>query len=1170
MATPNRRRRHKTGDNDNRDENSSDATAIAWNEQTNSQLQKARRVKAWLKNSVTNLTSPSAFEFENSTPKRFRRRDPARSPFQGSTTTRRSSSTMTSSKTTTTIDQAMFSLYTYTGPKKKLLGTSAVQIEPETPSSYVPNFEDDWILDGRGDWKQDQETSEEYLKYLNEAWDMESYIDKYLSEREKMVRQEIKDEEEAFQFDAKFEEIAFPEETSTDPIVNVEHFGTEFGGLSYPEAIEEEPKCNDAAKDESEEEEFGDFQVAEAGDTNDDLEADKKMDSRLQTPPSPKEKGTNSGDNNCEESVKQLIPGDSASQGNESAQKSAGFTEENKCTHDEPKNQSFHSARGTPIPAEISVPSDASCDAPNAAQNTDDPEGTHGETDNSTVKDVPARILCDNLIHSPVMSMGDSIFTGSYINEELESSEEEIYAEAVHILQTVRSTGTAGVRAVQAKRVERAGETKIEISSDNSDMEQDGADGKQTSSEVASSEDTLKEVATSKEKAAQNISDAAFDQAKTKNESEVRPKDQELVNFSNVDGTTHDDSATAIQKAQISVLDQSTEPNENGQPSMHDSDDDFGDFVEAPPLTNIIVSDLSREGPEETGYLDENIYEYDDDACDDTEGHFDDVQGASDYVLPVSSLERGGPGVTATSDERPSETRFGPTFAVLSPLNIDTPLKSHRQVVESVSEGTMIESIQRSKSHFDAAADREPLDYDIFSLGSQTSHDIPVSLRLPITDLSTAEARFTRRQWLKNKNINIEKDARQKDPNPPPVADIETKLDGVDEDDGDSLSISDLDIPQHYFIQVHDDTARVLQNAPWHHIPHLWQDPEDADSNPFKIASAYSFDDQEDRRALWEEYLTNELCHLDGAQNKVAKLVLQNIRPHAPTLKVANQAIHEFATNLQLADMYLKRSQASVRQAALGTFDDNRERFEPDVGWYGAHELLKAWEQQEMYRRFQTTLTQLQDLIDTDHTLTRHVENFKYDKDNPRSYATLIKQIENLTTGVLSNDASIRLKALDGLRDRLRQCTLLLSFQDRLHILAESVAVRCCRRRQFVTYEEYSTLLQAVLQVQHATLKVERACVNAEQNKQACLDEEGQPCYPSVPYAKLNETWPQKCLEALCYEAKRSLAASLLDPMIYGNTSSTADSEYEKELTQLAYEIQQDWGDSAKLRTVTQ
>jgi hypothetical protein len=37
-----------------------------------------------------------------------------------------------------------------------------------------------------------------------------------------------------------------------------------------------------------------------------------------------------------------------------------------------------------------------------------------------------------------------------------------------------------------------------------------------------------------------------------------------------------------------------------------------------------------------------------------------------------------------------------------------------------------------------------------------------------------------------------------------------------------------------------------------------------------------------------------------------------------------------------------------------------------------------------------------------------------------------------------------------------------------------------------------------------------------------------------------------------------------LDPLLAENSDLSVESEFEKELTQLAYEVQQDWGDAAK------
>ena len=285
--------------------NDNDVTRIAWTEPKNPQIQKARRVKVWLKHSITNLASPSAVDFlehgdnsgnanAKSPPRRgFRHSDPARRPLQHeqptttqSTTTRSEESnpslisTTTSRQTTKTIDQAMFSLYTYVGPQKHnknhhaSLSSSAAT--PETPSSYVPRHDYDWLLDGvgiprtddlsssaAGDEIQQQEQTEveegegldlddnlKYVNYhLNQPWDIEAYLKHYLQQREAHIQHEMQQEEQAFQFDANFEETAAVSPQTLQAPLSV--------------VVDNEAATDTTCIDDDGDDDFGDFQTAD-------------------------------------------------------------------------------------------------------------------------------------------------------------------------------------------------------------------------------------------------------------------------------------------------------------------------------------------------------------------------------------------------------------------------------------------------------------------------------------------------------------------------------------------------------------------------------------------------------------------------------------------------------------------------------------------------------------------------------------------------------------------------------------------------------------------------------------------------------------------------------------------------------------------------------------------
>jgi hypothetical protein len=122
---------------------------------------------------------------------------------------------------------------------------------------------------------------------------------------------------------------------------------------------------------------------------------------------------------------------------------------------------------------------------------------------------------------------------------------------------------------------------------------------------------------------------------------------------------------------------------------------------------------------------------------------------------------------------------------------------------------------------------------------------------------------------------------------------------------------------------------------------------------------------------------------------------------------------------------------------------------------------------------------------------------------------------------------------------RSRLGTMRKRFWHRLHVLSESMAVRCCRGLS-CDWAEYESLVRSVLDLHSKG-----------------LDEE------SSDDMDLGMSWSDNILKALCYEADRAFAISLLDP------TDPGDSNFEKELMHLAREVDLDWGDGAKLRTLT-
>jgi hypothetical protein len=558
-------------------------------------------------------------------------------------------------------------------------------------------------------------------------------------------------------------------------------------------------------------------------------------------------------------------------------------------------------------------------------------------------------------------------------------------------------------------------------------------------------------------------------------------------------------------------------------------------------------------------------------------------------VLPAKPLQIStGEAPTArlpssSSREATGESAFLPTFVVLPPLKVDTAIHLQQHAEEALrqtasrdsqqpsSQLTVPPSIERSDNLFEPASqaeDQEDISLDLDDADDAEVEDIPISWRLPITDLSTSLARFARRQRQKyRETVKIKKLDGTYPQSTSSLFSVLTKVEEDDDDGEPPLTLADLDLPSYYMQAELDDTTRVLQNAPWHHIEHLWDHQNGATG--LQVATSYSFEDQQDRRALWDQYFTQELCQLDSAQNQVAKMLLRHIQPHEAALERANRSIHQFASNLQIAQLYLTRSQAYLRQAARGNYDHVKDTFVDGQGWCGAFDLLQAWDERDLYISLDSVLNSIHDTLRAEPRLLESIASFTFQLERPDEHSTITRQINQLKENVLNNESLSRITALDGLRLRLNRSEMLRSFQSRLHILADSVAVRCCRRRAPGLSTEYKNLLDGALELHFVLLEEDRIQQGGASTGQ-CGAQVHNASLSSRP-CKIQASWPQTIIEALCYEADRAFAAALLDPLTFsdeGHGPSTVDSEFERELTQLGYEIQQDWGDGAKLRTI--
>lgn len=413
--------------------------------------------------------------------------------------------------------------------------------------------------------------------------------------------------------------------------------------------------------------------------------------------------------------------------------------------------------------------------------------------------------------------------------------------------------------------------------------------------------------------------------------------------------------------------------------------------------------------------------------------------------------------------------------------------------------------------------------------GNDDDDYVPISLQLPVGGLLNMEGRFTRRRQLHRKNKS--------------VGDRETS---AQEQKATELAIRNQlqDLPSYYFNQPNlDDTVRVLETLPWKHVQLVQSTLSSTLSSrdgrlkrtariksqppsPFAHVNEYNVSELD----LWDEHMTDQLCHLDAALETVKSELLTRVQPHESALQAANGLVHELEQNLRLASMYWERAHASVAQA-MGSQEDG-------TGVTGSIVLLQAWQQQEEYEELSGTLDQVANVMAKEQEVCRRIDTFDARQDNAvEEYYALIKLTKDLQATVCDGGPLSGLLCLDEMRARLR--TIRKRFWHRLHVLSESVAVRCCRGMPF-DWIEYESLVQSVLDLHSKG-----------------IDEE------SSDDIDLGQSWSDNIVDALCFEADRAFAIALLDPV------DSVGSEFEKELRLLAREVDLDWGDGAKLRTLT-
>lgn len=390
---------------------------------------------------------------------------------------------------------------------------------------------------------------------------------------------------------------------------------------------------------------------------------------------------------------------------------------------------------------------------------------------------------------------------------------------------------------------------------------------------------------------------------------------------------------------------------------------------------------------------------------------------------------------------------------------------------------------------------------------------VPLSLRLPVDDLSTLEARFVRRRQQRHRSkMERTKNARY---NVDPGSPSKTR----------SKSPSKtFDLPSYYFTSPNlDDTSSLLASLPWQYV-----------FSTHDLNSQGSHQDSVDGNdvgtsldlVLWDEITTAQLCDFDDALQKVQKDILFKIQPHEPTLQRANEHIHDCEQNLRLAFMYWERSNASI-EAAAGFGSD---------GLAGPNIILHTCQQREDYKVLSSLLHELDDVWGRERDLLKRIDNFDVKHGSALDEYHAVMQLANSLEEVVTRGRLANLQTLNDLRERLAMIGQ--RFWSRLLEIARSVVIRSCRQISMFDRLEYERLVRAFLDLR----------------SQASVEKSINVDFPT--------SWTENILTVMSYETDRALALALLQP------NSSTVSTFNQELNLLSREVDVVWGDGVKLKSI--
>jgi hypothetical protein len=398
---------------------------------------------------------------------------------------------------------------------------------------------------------------------------------------------------------------------------------------------------------------------------------------------------------------------------------------------------------------------------------------------------------------------------------------------------------------------------------------------------------------------------------------------------------------------------------------------------------------------------------------------------------------------------------------------------------------------------------------------SEEVESIPLSLRLPLDDLTLPEARFVRRLQQQQQQQTLKQSSSS---DIPMTSSFEV---------WESQDINRW--PDYYFTNPDlDDTVSVLLSLPWHHVHGQMNDGNTSKScEPDAICNEQRSLQQVSE--LWDQDITARLCELDAASQRIQNEILVRIQPHRSVLEHANALLAECEKNIRLAFLYHERSLEAIHRAKGSESDA--------TGLVGHAILLQAWTSRDQYSDLNGVLKSVDEIWKREKELIDRIDNFDlYHSNALEEYRTVMALTDEAAETISSNEL-VNLRCLDGIRVRLSGMGE--RFWGKMLQLANEMVAAGCRKKDSFDWAEYERLIQAAVDL-HA-----KADIHQYKN------------------TDLPTSWTKNMLTAFCFEADRTLASSLIWPV------NRSKSDFEEELREMAFEIDRHWGDCAKLKTIS-